>query len=193
MEVTPYLRVMPEVFSILSLHGVDCNEAGAHFVEVVNKLRTCEPNYRLRKVKKDNVWILRDFYPNTQVMFKMTMVYQNSQQQAEYHTKIGHGAKFTAKDFPDAALWVNIKIVPPKLQGKIHVPYEAALKYAMAKVANILIGDSIKPEPYMKYEFKPPRRMMPKGYKVESRVSKRSTHIHNKRNRRRKDVQGDGG
>ncbi len=179
------------VFTVLSLHGIDINEAGAHFAETSDRVRSCPPNYRYRKGVKNNIWILRDFFPGTDILYKLTLVYQTPESQYEYDKKfMDEHIKATSRSAADyePRIWVNVKLVPSKLAGKLHVPYKAAQKYLMAKAANILIGDSIKPEAFMSREVKPPKRMFPKGFKGEDRPRKRPAHIHDERKRRRKNV-----
>lgn len=182
------------VFSVLEQLGVNLNEAASHFSEVANKMRVCEPNGRLAFMAKklDNVWIVRDYFPGTSFMFKVTMVYHSPEHQAEYNNK-QYNESFVATDF-SPKLWVNVKLIKPKYgkyKDKIYVPYEEAQKFAMAKAANIIIGDNITPEPFMPIAGTTNKRMYPKGYKHEDRPRKRSAHIHNKRKRSRKHVSSD--
>ncbi len=185
METEPYVRVEPIVFNLLLMYGIDASEAGSYFVEVANKLKTCPPNIRIKNnLPPKPIWVLRDFFPGTTYMFKMTMVYHSTKHQLDYHGD----PSLKEEDFTPA-IWINVKNIPCKAFGKIHVPYGAAQKYSMAKAANILLGDNLKPEPFMCGKwFNKPKRMFPKGYQVEDSVNKRPPHIHNKRSRRKKDV-----
>lgn len=175
------------MFTILAMHGVNINAAGAYFVETVDKVRQCEPNYKFFGLVKDNIWILKDLFPGTPIMFKMTLVYQTAEAYCKYH-KIDAGSAHCYGD----KIWVNVKIAPPKINDKVMVPYAEAQKYLMAKADNILLGGVIEPESFMKHVFNVPRRMFPKGYSHENRPNKRPTHIHDKRTRRRKNVQRNG-
>lgn len=190
MTIEPFIRVEPMVFTVLALHGIDINEAGAHFAETSDRVRSCPPNYRYRKGVKNNIWILRDFFPGTNILYKLTLVYQTPESQLEYDTKMRekYGKLGSVADY-EPRIWVNVKLVPAKLTGKLLVPYKAAQKYLMAKAANIIIGDSIKPEPFMSREVKPPKRMFPKGFKGEDRPRKRHTHLYDEGKRRRRNVQ----
>jgi hypothetical protein len=186
MSVEPYIRLDPTLLSILLMHKLDINDIGAHFVETTDKVRACPANFRYRKVRKDNVWVLRDFFPGTQIMFKMTVVYQTDEERVKYYNSC-HMETYKPGEF-GSAIWVNVKLIPTKLHSRVHIPYKDGQKYLMAKAANILIEDDITPEAFIKISTKPPRRMFPKGYKVENRTNKRHPHIHNKRARRSKDV-----
>lgn len=186
MSVEPYIRLDPTLLSILLMHKLDINDIGAYFVETTDKVRACPGNFRNRKVKKDNVWVLRDFFPGTQIMFKMTIVYQTDEERAKYYSSY-HQEIYKPGEF-GSAIWVNVKLIPNKLYNRVYIPYKDGQKYLMAKAANILIEDDITPEAFIKINAKPPRRMFPKGYKVENRTNKRSSHIYNKRTRNNKDV-----
>ncbi len=199
MAVDPNIKVETLVFSVLSFFGIDVNEAASHFAEVVNKMRVCPANFRYRKNIKDNVWVVRDYYPGTAFMYKVTMVHHTPEQRAEYHNRM-HGGKWHPNgDVPHEAsdfnheLWVNVKFIKDR-QGpdKVKISYQEGLKYAMAKTANILIGDDIKPRDFIYLKVKPMKRMFPKGYKSEDRPSKRPAHFSNQRKRRRKNVPKDG-
>lgn len=193
MALEPYIRVEPLVLEVLGYFGIDINEAGAHFVEVVDKMRACPPNYRFRKESKNNIWIVRDYFPGTPYMYKVTMVYQTAQQRADYENKIRDRYKvryedvepYKASDFVDA-LWVNVKFIKSGIERhtRIRIPYHAGQEYSKKKIANILIGDDIKPEGFMPYRVKPMKRMFPKGYKVENCPNKRPTHLSHERKKR---------
>lgn len=182
-DIAPYIRVEPLVLDVLSFMGVDPNDACAHFVEVTNKMRACPPNYRRKKIVKDNIWIVRDYYPNTSFMYKVTMVFQSAKDRAEYEST-RHRHTYDAKDFKDS-LWVNVRFIKSNVdfEKRIHIPYEQGLNYNLQKVANILINDDVKPNPILHFKVKPLKRMFPKGYKCENLPNKRPTHLSDKRKR----------
>lgn len=168
LTITPIIRVDPVLLSVLTMLGINANDAAAYFVEIFNKVKFCQPNYRYFNSVKDNIWVLRDFYSDTPIMFKMTVVIQTPLQQCERYRQIWNYS-VSESDF-NALLFVNVKLVTHNFrQKRISVSYSQAQQYSMAKAANILIDDTIQPKPFLNLEQKKLRRMFPKGYQNSSK------------------------
>ncbi len=173
MAITPHINVEYMVLQFLGMLGVDPNNACSHFSEMVNKMRACPPNY------KGRTWIVRDYFPGTNFMFKVTMAYQSPEFQAKYRNRrYKDDMVWSAKDC-DHMLYVNVKFikdVTAKWEKK-HVSYDSAQAYAKAKAANVIIGDDIVPEGFMPVWFKKMKRMFPKCYKPYKLPENRATEI----------------
>lgn len=181
----PHVYLQPEVFEIISYFGHSTSDIGAYFCEIADKLKEHQGNYRPRGKGGDatlpNVWVLRDYFPGTAVMFKLTMTHQTPEHIASYYNKMdSFKDRYAAQSAPHNAadykhrLIVNVKIVKriKNLHKKTRIDYVQAQKYLMEKSNNILLGDNVVPKSFVHVEPSKPRRMMPKGYKTDGRTNR---------------------
>lgn len=170
LTIDPFIRIDPSLLYILSEEGIDPNDAALAFIDIFDKVRTCESNYKFGAIVKDNVWILRDYFENTKVMFKLTAVYHSSEYQYRKDVE-KHGIKWDNSPLVlneySPQFWVNIRPVFHKTKNRVYIPYSSGQEYAKKKVENILIGDNIKPKPFIDFQLKKQKRMFPKGYTYE--------------------------
>lgn len=105
MSDNPHTKVDSALLMLLSVAGVSPDEAIAFFVSQSHSMQACPPNYtpaNNNRVKglnyTGNFWVMRGFYPNTPVMFKIVMV------------KVAEIAG------EDQKYWSKVSLITPKVQ-----------------------------------------------------------------------------
>ena len=83
---------MSELFTQGLIHGLSSDEMLEFFASQIEAMFCCPPNYRFFG-QKARVWILRGFYPNTPIFFKLVLI--DTSVNNVYHGGAGYFAKAT--------------------------------------------------------------------------------------------------
>ncbi len=135
--------------------GVTPDTVAAFVGQQVVSMQACPPNYTFKNNKKhlgmefhDQYWVMRGFYPNTPIMFKIVMVQTNK---------------------TEPAFYAKANLIIPTLQRKHpHVSVideKTFMKIIEDQANNILVGDSIS-DPKIILTQRHPKCMSPKGMTV---------------------------
>ncbi|CAM6003942.1 unnamed protein product [Sphagnum balticum] len=93
-EVTPQpykMKVMSELLTQAHIAGIDLEEFVGFFATQIQAMLASPPNYN-KFGQKARVWIMRGFYPNTHVFFKIILM-ENNAQTSSYAAPGGYYAK----------------------------------------------------------------------------------------------------
>lgn len=152
------VKMCNKLLYLLRAGGVTPDDAATFFGQQVIAMQSCPPNY----TKKNNntyaklefydgeFWVMRGFYPNLPVMFKVVMVDSSS---------FNKGERYYAK----------VTLITPTIQKKHSADSrfddKVFMQLASDKANNILLGDT-KPEPKIVLTQRHPKCMSPKGCPV---------------------------
>lgn len=92
------IKVLTEVFTNGLIHGLDPEDMLEFFASQVETMLLCPPNYRMWG-KSARVWILRGFYPDTPIFFKLVVI------DTSIDSPENHGTKYFAKVTPLRTLY----------------------------------------------------------------------------------------
>jgi len=150
----------------LKAFDIDPNEAIIGFFYMAQKMLSCPGNYReaYQKANDDRIHVLRDYYPNTKFMFKMTIVkfeYEDYSEDVSM-TKQGCNIKVRSIDADSISKWGYkkkggaLKFDIADLSKKLGDMSDGMLLENNFTKLNLLPKD---------FKIKAPMRMFPKGYK----------------------------
>jgi hypothetical protein len=152
------IKICHKLLYSLRAAGIQPDTAAAFLGQQVVSMQTAPPNYTFKNNKKhlhmkfeNSYWIMRGFYPNTPIMFKIVMV----------DTSQSHGAR---DDF-----YAKVELINPTLQRKhAHSTYlnnKQFMDIMNDQANNILVGDTV-PDPKIILTQRHPKCMSPKGIVV---------------------------
>jgi len=163
------LKVMSELLVQAHILGIDLEEFVGFFAAQIQAMLSCPPNYNFFG-QKERVWIMRGFYPETQIFFKIILMGNKS----ESITMSGYYAKVS----PMRVTFTS------KSGGKYddHVIFEGRKlnEDITNRMENAFFGADHKLDPIIQKKVRMPRCMSPRGmkifrYKKPSKRSKRET------------------
>ena len=136
---------------LLRAGGVEPDDAAIFFGSQIIAMQNCEPNYTSKqnnsKVKlefKGSFWVMRGFYPNLPVMFKIIMVDTTSN---------------------NTSFYAKVELITPKIQrGHLYkTRFDNSMFHKLSddKANQILVSDTA--EPIIKLTQRHPKCMSPKG------------------------------
>ena len=147
-------KVSAAVLQTLRCLGISNEDAVLYFVSCYERAKVCPPNYKMYGKALD-VWIVRDFYPGTKLLFKLVIRPSGS------------------RDEFDPTIIVKVSMVDPmghKVKNThIRPDLNAVKKYIEQQTEFALLGSDKKPDTFLSLEDRkivdrPPKRMFPKGY-----------------------------
>ena len=143
------MKVMSELLVQAHIIGIDLEEFVGFFASQVQAMLACQPNLNVFG-QKARVWIMRGFYPDTHVFFKLVL--------------IGGDKELYAKVSP---LRINFNTRGGK-RWDAHMNFNGAKLNVnlINRMENSLLGADHKLEPIMYNKIKMPRCMSPKGLKI---------------------------
>jgi hypothetical protein len=151
------MKVMSELLMQAHIIGVDLEEFIGFFAVQVQAMLMCPPNFN-KFGQFARVWVMRGFYPDTSIFFKLVLM----------HQEVKEGSS-------EPSYFVKVSPLRVKFQGKVSsTPYDAHVTFNSVKLndditnrmENAFLGANHKLEPIMPYKLKMPRCMAPKGLKI---------------------------
>ena len=159
------LKVMSELLTQAHIAGIDLEEFIEFFATQIQTMLSHSPNYNYMGEKK-RVWIMRGFYPDTPIFFKLTLILSTNDKE-NYYAKV-------------SPLRVNF-------YGKGGTAYDSWVKFdgktlnedITDKMENVFFGAEHDLKPILRDKVRMPRCMSPKGmkifrYKKPRKVAKRA-------------------
>ena len=154
-EATPQqyrMKVMSELLVQAHILGLDVEEFVGFFATTVQTMLSCPPNYN-KFGEKARVWILRGFYADTPIFFKITILTNDSSKEPYYvkvsPLRVGFRAKSGATY--DAHVTFNSSDINENITDRME---------------NAFLGADHKLNPILRDKLKMPRCMSPKGMPV---------------------------
>lgn len=151
------LKINSTLLGQLAIHNVSPTELAEFAYSQITNMLSCKPNCLIYKKSNEDIWILRGYYPNTPVFFKLTLVKNLSGENFTYWARL-------------RPLVVNVK---RSWSNKNRVNYgefvlgSNDINTSIVKtMENSLLGSSHKIEPLIKINSLKPRCMSPKGMKL---------------------------
>jgi hypothetical protein len=142
------MKVMSELLTQAHVIGIDIEELIAFFATQIQAMLSAPPNYNMWG-QKERVWIMRGFYPDTSLFFKIVLLPTNSESRPPYYAKVSplrvtgrRGESFTT--FRSSDLNENIT----------------------NKMENTFFSANHEIKPLLNNKLKMPRCMSPKGVHV---------------------------
>jgi hypothetical protein len=146
------------LFSYLNIEGVTVDDASDYLTQKIEEMLACSPNLpKDNKIhlptgikRTSNAWVLRDYYPGTRVMFKVTITETKN-------NSMLYGL--------NSAYLVKTYYVPPmKLDKRFTVGSTALRARSLDKAfEKSVFGETSKTSGIISIHFPRTRRMAPKG------------------------------
>lgn len=155
------LKVSPTLLSQLMIMGVDGNELVEFIHSQIQTLISCPPNFRVAYSKSIDptlrIWILRGYYPETPIFFKLSLVKATDGGPYSYYAKASH-------------LMVNMRRKWGEKNstqyGEFHFNSSDIDKKIVESMENSLLGADHEPKKHMTGGPRAPKCMSPKGMKL---------------------------
>ncbi len=155
------LKVSPTLIAQLAIEGVDPSSLVEFAHAQIQVMMECKPNCRIYAPKK--IWVLRGYYPNTSVFFKLTLVkaevenLNGTDSRYQYFARIKHLVVGSKRSW-HANNFINY--------GEIVLDSERVRNYVTQGIENSILGAEHKQEPLIDVGNLKPRCMSPKGMRL---------------------------
>ena len=157
------LKLSATLLSQLLVVGVKSDE----FIEFVaaqfQNIIACKPNCRIHTAPDKPVWVLRGYYPNTPVFFKLTVVKAVGFQQARGKEDFLYFVRATELKVKAKKRWretLNISY------DEIIIMSNDIMKNISEGMENTILGAAHETKNFIKDEITKPKCMSPKGMKL---------------------------
>jgi len=163
-EGTPqqyHLKIMSELLTQAHIAGIDLEEFVGFFASQIQAMLASPPNYN-KFGQKARVWIMRGFYPETPVFFKLVLIDTNAT--VKNDSRFGTGPGYFAKVSPMRVMYYGRK-------GNAyddHVTLDGAkLNDDLTnRMENSIFGAGHELKPILEKKVRMPRCMSPKGLRI---------------------------
>lgn len=154
------LKVMTELLTQAHINSVDPEALVTFLGSQVQCMLSCPPNYN-KYGKKERVWVMRGFYPDTPVFFKLVVVEAGD---SSYYAKAS-----------------SLRVATTLTKGggvkedHMMVNSDQINENAVASMENALLSADNKVHPLVTRQVKVPRCMSPKGMPIYSFRNKKTS------------------
>jgi len=174
------LKVSPTLVSQLAVVGVSADELLEFIATQFKNIVSCKPNCRIYTSTDKPIWIMRGYYPNTPVFFKLSVV--KTQQLTnhagtQYHEDFVYYVRARALEVKSKRKWHDKMRMS---HGEIVVYSDEIMKNMDDRFENEVLGANHEIKTILPSAPKKPKCMSPKGcklfrYKKPSKRGKRET------------------
>ena len=151
------MKVMSELITQAHIAGVNIEEFVGFFAAQVQAMLASPPNYN-KYGKKARVWIMRGFYPDTPIFFKISLIESNSDY-VHLSDSMGYYAKVTP-------LRVQSCWKGRSAEDYVLLDGRKLNEDITNRMENSLLGADHRLQPILEKKVKMPRCMSPRGLQI---------------------------